>query len=154
MDKPFWEQPIQSLNREEWEQICDGCGRCCLIQLEDEEDQERYTTAVCCRYYDLDLGRCSVYPNRSEKVPTCHSLTPDTIEQLSWMPPSCSYRRLASGQPLAPWHPLLSGDPDSVVHAGISIRHFAIPEQMLGEDVELEEYIISSTAEESQRGCH
>ncbi len=141
MDKPFWEQPLESLNSEQWEQLCDGCARCCLIKLEDEETGERFTTCVVCRYLDLETCRCTEYARRAELVPSCVQVTAENVRQLDWMPSSCAYRLRAENRPLPEWHPLVSGTPDSVHEAGISVRHFAISEAGIDDD-ELEEYII------------
>src|SRR6185437_9090302 len=101
---PFWDdKPLNEMTPEEWEALCDGCGRCCLIKLEDE-----------------DSGRCTDYPGRQSKVPDCIKLTPENVVTTSWIPTTCAYRRIAEGRGLAWWHPLISGDPETVVAAGVS----------------------------------
>jgi uncharacterized cysteine cluster protein YcgN (CxxCxxCC family) len=136
----FWEsKPVEQFTREEWESICDGCARCCLHVLEDEDDGSRYQTNVCCRLLDLDTCRCTQYDKRSELVPTCVRLTPENYHTLDFLPSTCAYRYLAENKALPQWHPLVSGDPDSVHAAGISIRYWATPED---EADDLQEHII------------
>lgn len=118
---PFWEEKtLAEMSTEEWEALCDGCGRCCLIRLEDEDTGEIVTSDVSCRLLDGDSCACTDYPNRKSKVPDCVKLTPDNVGKLSWIPHTCAYRRLAEGKGLAWWHPLISGDPDTVRQAGVS----------------------------------
>ncbi len=139
----FWEQKaLAEMSREEWESLCDGCARCCLIRLEDEESGELYTTSVVCRYLDIDHCRCSVYSERSRLVPDCLQITRENVSQLYWMPQSCAYRLLADGKPLPEWHPLVSGNSESVHEAGISVRGFAISEEKLGDEDDLEDFIL------------
>ncbi len=136
-ETPFWEKPLSQLNRDEWEQLCDGCARCCLIKLHDEEDETLYITSIACRYLDQDQCRCGCYQDRSDKVPECITVTEENIGDLWWMPSTCTYRLRAEGKPLPPWHPLISGDKDSIHHAGISIRYLAtLEDQVEGEDLE------------------
>lgn len=130
------------MSREEWESLCDGCARCCLIKLEDEESHELHYTSVVCRYLDLEQCRCSEYHQRTTLVPDCLQVTCENVDELYWMPQSCAYRLLAQGLSLPPWHPLLSGDPQSVREAGISVCDFAISEEAVQSPDELEEYII------------
>ncbi len=127
---PFWElKPLSALAPEEWEGLCDGCGKCCLLRLEDEDTAEIHYTNVVCGYYDQDAGLCTDYPNRSRNRPDCVTLTPAVLSgEVHWLPASCAYRRLAEGAPLPPWHPLLSGDPESPLWTGHSIRGRAVPE--------------------------
>ena len=140
MDKPFWERPLETLNGKEWEQLCDGCARCCLIQLEDEESSEIITTSIACRYLERDSCRCSVYQKRRKLVPGCWQVTIENIPELFWMPPTCAYRLRYEGRPLPEWHPLISGDPNSVYEAGISVKHLAILESELPKDADFEDY--------------
>ena len=131
-DKPFWElKTLRQMNKAEWESLCDGCGLCCLIRFEDEDTGEIIPTRVSCRLFDGDKCRCSDYANRKAHVPDCIQLTPDNIEDLEWMPKSCAYRRLHEGRGLAAWHPLISGDPESVHRAGVSIRGQTVSEASL-----------------------
>lgn len=132
----FWERkPLRKLSQPEWEALCDGCGRCCLNKLEDEETAEVALTRVACRLLDDTTCRCAHYDNRHQFVPDCIVLRPDNLDEHAyWMPATCAYRLLWQGKPLYDWHPLISGSPDSVHAAGISVRgqtlsEFDIPEE-------------------------
>jgi uncharacterized cysteine cluster protein YcgN (CxxCxxCC family) len=132
--KPFWEtKTLSQMTAAEWESLCDGCGLCCLIRFEDEESGEVVPTRVHCRLFDGQLCRCSNYAERKTYVPDCIKLTPGNIDDLLWMPLSCAYRRLHEGRGLASWHPLVSGDPESVHRAGVSIRGQTISEASLAD---------------------
>lgn len=138
----FWERfPLEQLSREEWEALCDGCGRCCLLKLEDEDTGEYWFTRMACRYLDHDGCHCTVYEERTRRVPDCVDVTPDIARQFSWLPSTCAYRRLALGLGLPRWHPLLTGDPASVHRAGISVRGRVVAETEVDED-DYEEQII------------
>ncbi|WP_459870281.1 YcgN family cysteine cluster protein, partial [Endothiovibrio diazotrophicus] len=140
--KAFWEEiPLDQLSREQWEQLCDGCGRCCLNKLEDIDTGEIHYTLVACRLLDRKSCRCSDYANRLKTVPECLQLGPERLDLVPWMPESCAYRRLFEGRGLAPWHPLVSGDPLTVRLAGISVCPAALSEEEIGPD-ELEAYLI------------
>jgi uncharacterized cysteine cluster protein YcgN (CxxCxxCC family) len=129
-DIPFWKtKRLEEMTRDEWESLCDGCGRCCLHKLRDEDTDALSFTNVACRLLDLDSCRCSDYPRRQRRVPDCVSLTPQSLDEIDWLPPSCAYRRLRDGHDLAWWHPLVSGDPDTVHQAGVSVRGRAISEK-------------------------
>jgi len=139
----FWEEKsLSEMSREEWESLCDGCARCCLIKLEDEDTHELFYTGVACRYLDRHSCRCTEYENRTTLVPDCLQVTRDNVDELYWMPQSCAYRLLAEGKKLPDWHPLISGDPNSVHEAGISVRGFAISEDEIASVDDLEAYII------------
>ncbi len=129
-DQPFWETtPLKKMTRDQWEALCDGCGRCCLHKLEDEETGEVFYTDVACRLFDVRSCRCSDYANRTRHVPACLTLTAANASTWAWLPASCAYRRLAQGLGLADWHPLRTGDPESVHRAGISIRDRVVSEE-------------------------
>lgn len=127
--EPFWRaRRLEELSPAEWESLCDGCGRCCLNKLEDEDTGAIEWTCVSCRLLDLGTCRCSDYRERRAKVPDCIQLTPETVRSLNWLPATCAYRVIAEGADLAWWHPLVSGDPETVHLAGISVRGRAISE--------------------------
>lgn len=136
------------MTREEWESLCDGCGLCCLIRFEDEETGEVFPTKVHCKLFDGALCRCSDYANRKEHVPDCIKLTPFNIEALEWMPKSCGYRRIHEGRDLAWWHPLVSGDPETVHTAGVSIRGQTFSETELAEPEDAVDYEATEWSEE------
>ena len=141
-DKPFWEHKnLRDMTREEWESLCDGCGRCCLHKLRDESTERVHYTDVACRLLNLKSCRCSNYPQRLKQVPDCIVLSPNNLDDLAWMPVTCAYRRLAEGRGLAKWHPLISGTPASVNVAGISISGRAVTESSVADD-DMEEHII------------
>ena len=116
---PFWKsKQLAELDAAQWESLCDGCARCCLHRLEDEDTGEIHFTNVHCRLLDTTSGRCTDYPNRSSRVPDCVTITPAVLEDPYWLPVNCAYRLLAEGRDLPRWHPLVSGNPASVVDAG------------------------------------
>lgn len=118
----FWEtKTLAEMTAAEWESLCDRCGRCCLVVLQDEALGRYYETDVACRLFDAKTRRCSDYANRHAKVPDCVRLDAANAGALDWMPKTCAYRRLARGEGLPDWHPLLTGDPESVVRAGIAV---------------------------------
>lgn len=136
MSGRFWEQKsLHEMSRLEWESLCDGCARCCLHKLQDDETEEVYYTDVHCRYLDKENCHCGVYKERQQKVPNCIWLTADQAHEFQWLPETCAYRLLAEGKPLAKWHPLISGDPKSVHRAGISMRHKGIADNLIDEDL-------------------
>ena len=137
-DAAFWEtKSLAEMTPSEWEALCDGCGRCCLHKLEDEDTGRVYYTDVACRLLDLGCGQCRHYANRLEHVPDCVVLTKDNLRELDWMPSTCAYRRLAEGRGLADWHPLISGSPDSVRRAGISVLDRVVSESAVdAEDIQ------------------
>ncbi|WP_178862314.1 YcgN family cysteine cluster protein [Thiomicrorhabdus cannonii] len=115
---PFWEaKTLEEMTQQEWESLCDGCGLCCLNKLQDEETDEIVYTRVICAYSDIATGRCSDYANRSTNVPSCVQLTKERVAEFDWLPDSCAYRLIYRRQPLPDWHPLVSGQVDSVKQA-------------------------------------
>lgn len=139
----FWERfTLEELTEAEWEALCDGCGKCCLLKLEDWDTGEVAMTNVACRLLDRETCRCTDYPNRKAKVPDCVIIRPEKIADIRyWLPETCAYRLRAEGQPLADWHPLISGDPKSVHRAGISLAGRLVSEDGISED-DLEDYVI------------
>ncbi len=121
--EPFWRaKTLDEMSPQEWESLCDGCGRCCLVKLEDEDTGRIHATDIGCRLFDAGACRCKDYSARSSKVPDCVTLTPEAVRTLPWLPPTCAYRLIGEGRDLPWWHPLVSGDPETVVAAGISVR--------------------------------
>lgn len=137
--QPFWKRKtLAQMSKPEWESLCDGCGQCCLHKLEDADTGDIAVTNVACKLLDTHSCRCSSYANRWKFVPDCVQLTPDKAEDLHWLPESCAYRLLADGEDLPDWHPLVTGDPNSVHEAGISVRGQAVSE---AEIEDLEDYV-------------
>lgn len=135
-EKPFWEaKTLSQMSDEEWESLCDGCGRCCLYILHNEETGDVFETDVACKLFDAKARRCTDYGNRATRVPDCVRLTPDNAKALSWMPKTCAYRRLANGKSLPDWHPLITGDPTSVERAGVAVPPDLIPEEEIDDDL-------------------
>jgi len=123
MTDAFWKStPLEDMSPQQWESLCDGCGKCCLAKLEDEDTGEIHFTSVGCRLFDAQTCRCSDYENRLAKVNDCIRLTPDNVRTIAWLPATCAYRLVANGEDLPQWHPLVSGRADSVHEAGISVR--------------------------------
>ena len=133
MAAPFWTTtPLDQMTPAQWESLCDGCGRCCLHKLRDEDTEVVSHTNVSCRLLDTHSCRCTKYDQRKEFVPDCVSLTAQDLPAIDWLPPSCAYRRVADGKGLAWWHPLVSGTPDTVHEAGVSVRGRAVNERRAG----------------------
>ena len=134
MSARFWEDtPLSKLDRAQWEALCDGCGKCCLHKLEDDETGEMYATNVACRLLDRRSGQCSNYRNRRAYVSECVRLTNGNVDQIDWLPSTCAYRLRANGEPLPEWHYLNSGDRDAVHRAGESVRGWTISEDDAGD---------------------
>ncbi len=128
-EPPFWEtKTLDEMNEREWEALCDGCARCCLIKLEDPDTGDVDYTDLACKLLDLETCRCRDYPNRCVRVPGCVRVTPELAQGESWLPSTCAYRLIAEGKTLYWWHPLVSGDARTVHEAGISVRHKVIRE--------------------------
>lgn len=140
----FWERiALDRMSPEEWEALCDGCGRCCLNKLEDADTGAVAFTCLSCRLLDTETGRCGNYALRKQLVPECVVLSPETLPDVSyWLPRSCAYRRLHEGRGLADWHPLISGNPETVHQAGVSVRGLAIPEYTVAEE-DWEDFVLS-----------
>lgn len=138
----FWKKyPLEALNTQEWEALCDGCGLCCLVKLEDEDTQEVAYTKVACKLLDCTTARCSNYPERLDYVPDCIQLTPEKLRQIHWLPASCAYRRLNEGKSLPSWHYLNTGSRQSVIKARKSAAGRCISEtEVDGEQID--EYIV------------
>lgn len=125
----FWKsKSLDEMSAEEWDALCDHCGQCCLHKLEDVDTGAIAVTDIACAYLDLETCSCSDYANRKANVPDCIQLTPQNVGDLPWLPETCAYRLLANGKALAQWHPLISGDPETVHQAGISVRGKALSE--------------------------
>jgi len=131
--KPFWEKPLSALDRGEWEALCDGCGRCCLHKLEDEETGELYPTNVACKLLDRREGRCTDYTHRKTRVADCVIIDRRKLNSLDWLPQTCAYRLRAAAEPLPEWHYLISGSRETVHEAGQSTRGWTVSEVDAGE---------------------
>ena len=136
----FWEKPLSTLSRAEWEALCDGCGQCCMHKVEDEDTGEIFATNIACRLLDLNTCQCSDYKRRKYFVPDCIQLTRRNVDSFDWLPDTCAYRRRAEERELPEWHYLLSGDREAVHAAGASVRGKAIEEAKAGP---IEEHIIA-----------
>lgn len=130
---PFWEQPLSTLDRAQWEALCDGCGKCCLHKIEDEDTGELYATNVACRLLDRHAGMCSDYKHRHAYVAECVRLSANNVDDIAWLPQTCAYRLRAMGEKLPDWHYLVSGDRESVHAAGESVRGWTISEDVAGD---------------------
>lgn len=135
MRPEFWKLPLKSLDREEWEALCDGCGKCCLNKIEFEDTNEIAFTRVACRLLDGESCQCSNYANRHQYVPDCVVLTPKKLRDIAWwLPRTCAYRLRSEGKPLFDWHYLVSGDRDSIHRAGMSVRGWTVSELSVTEE--------------------
>jgi uncharacterized cysteine cluster protein YcgN (CxxCxxCC family) len=139
---PFWEQKsLDAMSDEEWESLCDGCGRCCLHKLVNDETEDVFYTRVACAHMHYETGRCTRYEDRLSEVEDCLDVRRMSASELAWMPRSCAYRRLAEGKPLLEWHPLITGDPSTVIAAGITVAGRTVSESLIDFD-QLEAEII------------
>jgi uncharacterized cysteine cluster protein YcgN (CxxCxxCC family) len=130
MIEPFWERKsLDELSPTEWESLCDGCALCCMHKVEDEDSGEVFYTNLACKLLDTEACRCTDYPNRVKQVADCLTLTANETEAFEWLPETCAYRLRSRGEPLPEWHPLVTGDPDSVHNAGISVRGKVVSER-------------------------
>ena len=138
----FWRaKKLHEMSAEEFESLCDGCGKCCLHKLEDEDTGDVYYTKVACRYLDHNSCRCQAYSERQQLVAECAVLTPDTVKDTYWLPETCAYRLVDEGLPLFDWHPLVSGDPNSVHAAGMSVAGKVLHENAISPD-DYEDYVV------------
>lgn len=138
----FWKNyTLAELNSAEWEALCDGCGLCCLIKLEDDETNEVAYTKVACKLLDCQTGHCSDYTNRIQHVPDCIQLTPEKLAKIHWLPSSCAYQRMSEGKSLLTWHYLNTGTRESVIKARKSVAGRCVSEATVDED-EIEDYIV------------
>ncbi len=142
IQKDFWKtKKLNEMSLEEWEALCDGCGICCLYKVEDEDTGQIDLTNVACRFLDLEGIHCQLYDARLQAMPTCIQLTPSKVRKLGWLPETCAYKLILEGNPLPDWHPLVSGDPNSVHQAGISVKGKVITESSANLD-HIEDYVI------------
>lgn len=142
-DEPYWRRKtLEEMTTSEWELLCDGCGRCCMLKLEDEDTGDIYLTRLSCKLLDIGQCRCTDYKRRHQKVPDCLSLTPAMVRELTWLPDTCAYRLVDEGRDLAWWHPLVSGSAETVHKAGISVRDWAMPETAARAE-ELHKYLVA-----------
>lgn len=131
--QPWWDKPLRELDRGQWEALCDGCGRCCLHKLEDDETGQLFPTNVACKLLDRRHGQCTDYVNRKRHVPDCVQLSPEKLEELEWLPSTCAYKLRAFDEPLPAWHYLVSGSRETVHEAGMSTRGWTVSEVDAGE---------------------
>ncbi|MBU2862243.1 YcgN family cysteine cluster protein [Reinekea forsetii] len=142
-DQVFWQtKTLQEMSRREWESLCDGCGKCCLQKLEDEEDESVYYTSVVCQYMTDDC-RCSEYQNRQKLVPNCVWLKPEDVDSFFWLPSTCAYRLIAEGKPLPDWHPLVSGDPQRIHAVNVSVTSLDLVRDNEVPEEEWQNYVIA-----------
>lgn len=147
-DQPFWKaKSLAEMTREQWESLCDGCGRCCLHKIENIDTGKLYFTSVVCHLFDEQRCRCTRYSERNTLVPDCLVLSMENLDQINFLPDTCAYRLLNEGRDLPDWHPLVSGTPGSVHRAGISVRGKVISEDYVHPD-DLVNYIESLDQED------
>lgn len=143
----YWETTaLEDMTQQQWEALCDGCGKCCMSKLVDEDTDDIYFTTVACRLFDAESCRCMDYPNRQQKVSDCVQLTPANVREIAWLPQTCAYRLVAEGRPLYDWHPLLSGTPDTVHDASVSMRdRVTAHEQDMNSDEQYLEHLVEDS---------
>lgn len=147
-EKDFWKtKSLDEMSDDEWELLCDGCARCCLIKLEDEDSNRVYVTNVACKLLDLETCRCTDYPNRITAVAMCMDLKTELAEMVDYLPDTCAYRLLYNGKPLESWHPLMSSSANSVRLAGASVSEFAVTEEAIHPE-QLELHIIDTLTDD------
>jgi uncharacterized cysteine cluster protein YcgN (CxxCxxCC family) len=141
-EENFWEtKKLEQMSHDEWASLCDGCGLCCLVKIEDEDSGEVFNTSVSCFLLDVETCRCSDYKNRLSKAPMCQQLTLENLPQLDWLPDTCAYKRLYDGDTLLSWHPLITKNKNSVHEAGFSAKWFAQSEEYIHPD-QITDFII------------
>ena len=142
MSAPFWRtKSLSEMTETEWESLCDGCGKCCMNTLEDEDTGAYYATNVACRLFCDATGRCGDYENRFKRVSECLKLTPETVADMAFLPETCGYRRVHEGKDLPDWHVLRCGDPEAIHRAGMSVRGRTVNESGV-EEADLQDYIV------------
>lgn len=154
IEKDFWKnKKLQEMSSEEWEALCDGCGICCMYKIEDADTGDIVLTSVACRFLDLESITCQLYDKRFSAMPTCIKLTPSKVERLEWLPNTCAYRLVLQGKPLPKWHPLVSGNKNTVHEAGISVRGKVLSESDVNLN-DLEDFVVedvTSIQEENKK---
>jgi uncharacterized cysteine cluster protein YcgN (CxxCxxCC family) len=139
MTAPFWETTrLEDMTHEQWESLCDGCAKCCLLKLEDEDTGEIAYTRLHCRLLDAETCRCANYAERKRHVPDCVTLTPQSVGDIKWMPESCAYRLVLEGKPLPDWHHLVCGDPDRIHELGHSVMGRTVSEDAVIEEDQID----------------
>lgn len=132
---PFWQsKSLAEMDEEEWESLCDGCGKCCLVKLQDEDTDELVFTSMACQQLDINACRCKVYEKRFEHVPDCLDLARENVAELHWLPSTCAYRLVQEGSDLPSWHHLKTGDKQDVHKTYCSVRHLAVSESQVNEE--------------------
>ena len=142
-EKPFWQtKSLLEMSHEEWESVCDGCAKCCLVQLQDEDTDQLVFTNVVCDLLDTNKCQCTDYANRSERVPECMTLNPTNVMTAAeFAPPTCAYRLLAIGEPLPSWHPLVTGESNSTIESGQSVKNRVTPLSTINQE-NIEDYVV------------
>jgi len=140
--KNFWQiKTLEQMTRDEWESLCDGCGLCCLLKIEDEDTGEIFNTSVCCQRLIIETCRCSDYENRLADISMCRQITLKALPELAWLPETCAYKRLYENISLPSWHPLMTKDKNSVHESGISVKWFAQSEKYVHPE-QLHDFVI------------
>lgn len=144
VDQPWWElTSLADMTSEQWESLCDGCGKCCLVKIQDAQTERIYFTDVACTLLDCTTGQCKDYAHRQQHVPDCVKLSKDNLEDLEWMPPDCAYRRLYEHKPLLSWHPLVTGDAQSTNAHGAGIVGMPLVSEADVDDDDLEDHVVT-----------
>ncbi|WP_051216500.1 YcgN family cysteine cluster protein [Ferrimonas futtsuensis] len=141
-EQPFWQKPLTQMNEQEWEALCDGCGKCCLNKLIDDDTEEVYFTNIACQLLNDKTCQCSRYDTRFNYVPDCYKVTPENVGTIAWLPTSCAYRRLHEGRGLPSWHPLITGNKSKMHQQGMSVRRKVLSELDVGPDPDLFGFIV------------